>query len=133
MRKGRHQPLGPVSTILTVTLLYIILIILVLVLARQILIDISTGKQLGNFYIIPLGIVLPVFLFGTVGIQLIKLIKDRKENRPGTRFKTKLMIFFFAISLLASLPPGSSFPLLHRYSPSFLVFRRFGGGPGRRG
>jgi nitrogen fixation/metabolism regulation signal transduction histidine kinase len=104
MRKGKHQPLGPVSNILTVILLYIILIILVLVLARQILIDISRGEQLDNIYIIPLGIVLPVFLFGTVGLQMIKLIRDRRENRPGTRFKTKLMVFFFAISLLASLP-----------------------------
>ena len=104
MRRGKHQPLGPISSILTVTLLYIILIILVLVLARQILIDISAGEQLDNIYIIPLGIVLPVFLFGTVGLQIIKLIRDRRENRPGTRFKTKLMVFFFAISLLASLP-----------------------------
>ncbi|WP_319559586.1 ATP-binding protein [Marispirochaeta sp.] len=104
MSRRKHQPLGPISNILTVTLLYIILIILVLVLARQILTDISAGEQLRNIYIVPLGIVLPVFLFGSVGLQLIKLIKDRRENRPGTRFKTKLMIFFFSISLLASLP-----------------------------
>ncbi len=92
------------SNLIIFILLYILLIILVLFFARQILMDVSTGTQLGNAVIIPLGIVLPAFLLGSVLIQALRLLQDKKNNRPGSRFKLKLVIFFAIITLFSSLP-----------------------------
>jgi two-component system, NtrC family, nitrogen regulation sensor histidine kinase NtrY len=103
MRRERETG-GTVSSLIAFSLLYILLTVLVLLFARQILIDISAGAPLGNIYIIPLGIVLPVFLIGSIVIQLIRLVQDRRNNRPGARFKIKLILFFSLISLLSSFP-----------------------------
>jgi nitrogen fixation/metabolism regulation signal transduction histidine kinase len=103
MRRER-EPGGTVSSLIAFTLLYILLIVLVLLFARQILIDISAGEPLGNIYIIPLGIVLPVFLIGTIVARLVRLAQDRRNGRPGARFKIKLILFFSLISLLSSFP-----------------------------
>ena len=101
--KNRETP-GSRSSLLIFTFLYILLIILILFFARQILVDVSTGTQLGNAAIIPLGIVLPAFLIGSVLIQALRLLQDKKNNHPGSRFKLKLVLFFAVITLFASLP-----------------------------
>ncbi len=101
----RHrEPRSRLNSLIVFTLLYFLLTILVLFFARQILMDVSTGTQLGNAVIIPLGIVLPAFLLGSVLIQALRLLQDKKHNRPGSRFKLKLVIFFAVITLFASLP-----------------------------
>lgn len=95
---------GTLTTLIAFTLLYALLIILILVFARQILSDISAGEPLGNVVIIPFGIVLPAFLIGSIAVQLLRLFQDRRANRPGARFKIKLILFFTFISILSSLP-----------------------------
>jgi nitrogen fixation/metabolism regulation signal transduction histidine kinase len=102
-RKGGDLPLASLSAI---AFLYLLLIVLLLFFSRQVLQDLAEGETLTRLVFIPLGIALPIFLFFSFTIQLFRLIRDNREGRPGSRFKTRLTGFFLFITLFASIPQG---------------------------
>ena len=99
---GQNSTLGLIS----IVLIYITLILLILLFARQLLLEISRGTALSRFVFIPLGILLPLFLIFSVGYNINRLVKERRNGYSGSRFKVKLVIFFTFISILASIPQG---------------------------
>ncbi len=92
--------------IISIILIYIILIILIVLFSVQILRDMSVEGSLGNFIVMPVAIVLPIFLIGTIVYNIVRLLKERASNKPGIRFKIRLMIFFTFIAVLSSIPQG---------------------------
>jgi nitrogen fixation/metabolism regulation signal transduction histidine kinase len=92
--------------ILSVVFIYIILILLVLLFSNQILMDVTEEGRLSNSIIIPIGILLPVVLLGIIVLNVVRLARDKRANKPGVRFKIRLILFFTFISLLSSIPQG---------------------------
>jgi len=92
--------------VIAVILLYILLIVLILFFSDQILQDIAEEGTLSIFIIIPLAAVLPLFLLGIIGVNILNLIKERARGNPGAKFKTRLIIFFTFIAFLSSIPQG---------------------------
>src|SRR6056297_256684 len=104
----QRRSIGQSSTIglISIVIIYILLIALLLLFAQQLLSEIARGTVLSRLVFIPLAILLPLFLLFSVGYNINKLIKERKNGQPGSRFKVKLVIFFTFISILASVPQG---------------------------
>jgi len=96
------SPAGLVS----IVLLYIVLIVLVLLFARQILTDLSIAGAVSRFFIILVAIVFPAFLVTLIAVNVVRLLRQRARGRPGARFKTRLLLFFAVVVVLASVPQG---------------------------
>ncbi len=92
--------------LISVVFIYIILIFLVLFFTTQILRDVSEGGVFSSFIFIGLGLLLPVILVGLIVFNIVRLVRDRAKNRPGVRFKIRLILFFSFVSLLSSIPQG---------------------------
>lgn len=90
--------------IISIIFIYIILILLVLLFSDLLLQDVVEGGKLTNRVIIPIGVLLPAVLFGIVIFNIIRLIRDRRRNMPGVKFKTRLLLFFAFITFLSSIP-----------------------------
>ena len=86
--------------------LYALVIVLLLALSRQILLDISTGKNLSGNILIPIILFIPGLLAIALIYQGVKLFRDRKRGVSGTRFKIRILIYFVVIVLFAGLPQG---------------------------
>jgi len=92
--------------LISIVSIYIMLIILVLFFANKVLLEISKGESFSNLVFIPLAMVLPIFLIATIIYNLVKLIRQKRKNQPGSNFKIKLLIFFTFITILSSIPQG---------------------------
>ncbi|MDA3940895.1 MAG: ATP-binding protein [Spirochaetia bacterium] len=92
--------------LISIVSIYILLIILILIFANKVLLEIATNGSISSLTIIPLAMVLPIFLIATIIFNLLKLLKQRKKNQPGSNFKTRLLIFFTFITILSSIPQG---------------------------
>ena len=92
------------TTLFSLILLYILLIILVLVFAGQVLGDLSFTRSSAGVAVVIIAIVFPLLLLSFIIINLVRLIRQRAAGRPGARFKSRLLLFFAVIVLLASVP-----------------------------
>jgi len=92
--------------LISIIIFYLLLIILILVFSNQILSDIALGRTVSNVIIIPFAIILPLFLIGTIVYNIIKLARERRRGIPGTRYKSKLVLFFTLVAFMASIPQG---------------------------
>lgn len=93
-----------IRTLYSVILLYVLIIILFLFFTNQILNDIDSISQSSIPIIIPLAVLMPVLLFIFIIYYLIKLRKLRKQNYPGVRLKSKLILFFSIIVIFSAIP-----------------------------
>jgi nitrogen fixation/metabolism regulation signal transduction histidine kinase len=50
--------------------------------------------------------VFPAFLVSLIAVNVVRLLRQRARGRPGARFKTRLLLFFAFVVLLASVPQG---------------------------
>ncbi|MFP4365145.1 MAG: ATP-binding protein [Spirochaetia bacterium] len=92
--------------LLSIILLYVVLIVLLLFFSHRILTNISLDTPVVQTIILPLSIILPVFLLISLLYNIVKLVRERSNKQPGARFKTRLVLFFVFVSLLASVPQG---------------------------
>lgn len=92
--------------LISIVSIYILLIILILIFASKVLLEISSNGSFSSLTFIPFAMVLPIFLIATIIFNIIKLLKQRRKNQPGSNFKTKLLIFFTFITILSSIPQG---------------------------
>lgn len=97
----------PLSTLLSLVILYVTLIVLVLVFAGQVLRDLSFTQSGSSVVIIVLAIVFPILLLTFVAVNIVRILRERSVGRPGARFKLRLLFFFMVIVLLASVPQGA--------------------------
>jgi nitrogen fixation/metabolism regulation signal transduction histidine kinase len=92
------------ASLLSLVLLYLLLIALVLVFADQLLTDLAFSRSFSTVLLIALAGIFPAFLLGSIVWNLVRLARDRREGRPGVRFKVRLLAFFFLVVFLSSVP-----------------------------
>ena len=66
--------------------------------------DAAQNKEFEYFVLIPIGIILPLILLIAVILNLVRLIRQRKEKNPGSGFKVRLTLFFVLIVFFSSIP-----------------------------
>lgn len=105
MKRFRFSSTSTVGLI-SVIFIYILLILMVLLFSNLILRDVVGEGLFVNRVVLPVGILLPAVLFGLVVFNIVRLIRDRRRQKPGIRFKTRLLLFFAFITFLSSIPQG---------------------------
>jgi len=100
-RRATHTSL---STLISLSILYLVLVSLVLVFSNQLLSDLSfTAPGVGSYVLIP-ALAFPVVLLAFIVVYLIRLFRERSSGHPGGSFKTRLLVFFVLIVILAAGP-----------------------------
>ena len=90
--------------LLVLILIFILLIALIVVFSHQILINLAGVDVRANIMAFVVAIAFPLILLGLIVFQIARLIRERATGKPGSRFKSRLMIFFVLIALLSSIP-----------------------------
>ena len=100
-------PGGTTSTfagLLALVLFYLVLVGLILVFSRQIVSDANViGSPIGVATAV-VTLILPVVLVGAIAVNLVRLIRDRSRRKAGARLKTRLILFFTFVAVLALIP-----------------------------
>ncbi len=104
IKRKAGQPV--LAEVISILLLYIALIIMILIFAGRLLSDISAEASLERLKILGFSLVLPIFLIASIVINIIRLVKQKKNKTPGASFKAKLLVFFTFLSLLSAVPQG---------------------------
>lgn len=99
---GKYR--GSLVGLFGILVIYGIITAVILVFALQFLSDISEGSPFQSFLLIPLGILLPLFLFVIVLLSIIRLVRELRARKPGALFKRRLIVFFALVVLLSSVP-----------------------------
>ncbi|MFW6312952.1 MAG: ATP-binding protein [Spirochaetota bacterium] len=102
----RREAGASLTGLLSLIVLYLVLIVLVLVFAWQVLNDLSFTQSSVTLVILALATLFPVLLVAIIIFNLVRLFRDRAVGRPGARLKSRLLVFFLVIVLLASVPQG---------------------------
>lgn len=102
----RREPGASLTGLLSLIVLYLVLIVLVLVFASQVLNDLSFTASSATIAVLVLAILFPALLLALILFNLVRLFRDRRHGRPGARLKSRLLVFFLVIVLLASVPQG---------------------------
>jgi nitrogen fixation/metabolism regulation signal transduction histidine kinase len=87
-------------------LLYVVLLVLVLAFARTIIADFTLARSTSQVAVLALAVVFPLFLLFMIGLNVVRLLKDRSRGRPGVGLKLRLSLFFLFVVLLAAVPQG---------------------------
>lgn len=102
-RRATHTSL---STLISLAILYLVLVSLVLVFSTQLLSDLSlTVSGAGSYVLIP-ALAFPLVLLAFIVVYLVRLYRERSSGHPGGSFKTRLLVFFILIVVLAAGPQG---------------------------
>ncbi|MBN1836010.1 MAG: HAMP domain-containing protein [Spirochaetales bacterium] len=91
-------------SLLILILIFVLLIALIVVFSQQILVSVATWDIQSNLLIYLVAVAFPLILLGVIVYQIVRMIRERAERRPGSRFKTRLVLFFVLVALLASVP-----------------------------
>jgi two-component system, NtrC family, nitrogen regulation sensor histidine kinase NtrY len=102
----RREAGSSLAGLISILFLYVLLMVLIIVFSRIVLQDLSTLELLPNSLILLVAIVLPVFLISSVLYNVFRLLRDKREGKPGAMFKIRLTIFFTAVSFLSAIPQG---------------------------
>ncbi|MFW5684785.1 MAG: ATP-binding protein [Spirochaetota bacterium] len=102
----RRAPGASLTGLLSLVLLYLVLIVLVVVFAGQVLSDLSFTRNPATLVVLGLAVLFPLLLLALIIFNLVRLFRDRAQGRPGAHLKSRLLVFFVVIVLLASVPQG---------------------------
>jgi two-component system nitrogen regulation sensor histidine kinase NtrY len=90
--------------LLVLVLIFILLIALIVVFSHQILINLAEVDVQANIVAYVVAIAFPLILLGLIVFQIVRLIRERATHKPGSRLKSRLIMFFVLIALLSSIP-----------------------------
>jgi len=90
--------------LLVLVLIFILLIALIVVFSHQILINLAGVDVQANIFAYVVAIAFPLILLGMIVFQIVRLIRERATRKPGSRLKSRLIMFFVLIALLSSIP-----------------------------
>ncbi len=102
--KGPHPLITSRAGLLSVLLVYVFIITLILIFAGQIFSDLSTDNIPSRIILVPFAVLLPVFLLGNIIVNIVRIIKEKRERKAGVYFKIKLILFFSFVSVISALP-----------------------------
>jgi two-component system nitrogen regulation sensor histidine kinase NtrY len=90
--------------LLVLVLIFILLIALIVVFSHQILINLAGVDVQANIVVYVVAIAFPLILLGMIVFQIVRLFRERATHKPGSRLKSRLIMFFIFIALLSSIP-----------------------------
>ncbi len=90
--------------LLVLILIFVLLIALIVVFSQQILVNLAGGDVQANIIAYIVAIAFPLILLGLIVFQIVRLIRERATRKPGSRLKTRLLLFFVLIAMLSSIP-----------------------------
>ena len=94
------------SSVISLVLLYVLLIAIMLVFSDQVLSDLSFSRSSSTILVVALAVLFPLLLLGSIALNILRLIRERRRGRAGVGFKLRLLVFFSFIVVLASVPQG---------------------------
>lgn len=94
------------TSLISLVLLYVVLLVLVLAFARTIIADFTLAQSSSQVAVLALAVGFPLFLLFMIGLNVVRLLKDRSRGRPGVGLKLRLSLFFLFVVLLAAVPQG---------------------------
>jgi nitrogen fixation/metabolism regulation signal transduction histidine kinase len=102
----RIRSSGHASSMVLIVLVifYILLIGIIILFFQQIILTMYKSNPFTNIMIFGIIIILPVGLLVAIIYSLIRLLRERAMKKSGARFKTRLILFFSFIALLAAVP-----------------------------
>lgn len=101
----RYHSGGTTSTgLLVLILIFILFIGLIIVFFQQFISNLAYADSTANVIMVTTAIALPLILLAIIVFQISKLAGERARRLPGTRFKTRLLLFFAFIALFSSIP-----------------------------
>lgn len=100
----RGESASGIAGLLTLVLLYLLLVSLILLFSRQIVSELSSSSLLAGAGAALLTVVLPLVLLAAIVVNLVRLARDRARRRAGALLKTRLLLFFVFVALLAMVP-----------------------------
>lgn len=92
------------SVLTSVVFLFILFLVFVLILTNQFLSDFLQNDGPMSSVVIGLSFLLIVIMLVSLCIQLFRFFQDFRANKPGIRFKLRLLLFFGAVVFLSSAP-----------------------------
>lgn len=97
------------SILISIVLLYLILIVVAIFFSNQLLATVGSdaGQESPIVYLVAL--LFPSTLALALGIQVIRLLTQFRQQKPGIQFKVRLVLFLSAMSLLAIIPQALLF------------------------
>jgi len=90
--------------ILGLVFLYLAIIIIILIFVNQVLNDTAQDRTFPYFFLVPVGIVLPLLLLAGVVLNVIRLFRESRAGKPGARYRVRLTVFFSLIAFFSSIP-----------------------------
>jgi len=101
----RYHSGGTTSTgLLVLILIFILFTGLIIVFFQQFISNLAYADSTANVIVVTTAIALPLILLAIIIFQISKLARERARRLPGTRFKTRLLLFFAFIALFSSIP-----------------------------
>jgi len=101
----RYHSGGTTSTgLLVLILIFILFTGLIIVFFQQFISNLAYADSTANVIVVTAAIALPLILLAIIVFQISKLARERARRLPGTRFKTRLLLFFAFIALFSSIP-----------------------------
>ncbi len=99
-RPGGNTLVGLVALVL----LFILLIALIVVFSQRILAGLASFNAQANTVATIVAVLFPLTLLGVIVTQMVRLIRERAGRQPGSRLKTRLLLFFVLVAALSSIP-----------------------------
>ncbi len=90
--------------LLVLILIFILFTGLIIVFFQQFISNLAYADSTANVIVVTTAIALPLILLAIIVFQISKLARERARHLPGTRFKTRLLLFFVFIALFSSIP-----------------------------
>ncbi len=91
-------------SLLVLLLIFVALVALIVVFSQQILVSLASVDARANLVLYLVAVAFPLMLLGLIVYQIVRLARERALRRSGARLKSRLLLFFVIISLLASIP-----------------------------
>jgi len=112
--------------LLVLLLIFVALAALIVVFSQQILVSLASADARANLVLYLVVIAFPLILLGLIAYQVVHLLRERTAHKPGSRLKSRLMLFFAVVSLLASIPQAALAVTFIHSSINFWLEARIG-------
>ncbi|MDR1316860.1 MAG: HAMP domain-containing protein [Spirochaetales bacterium] len=102
--RWKHGQSGSPVVLLGLFFFYVLFVSLVLFFSNQVLQDFALNRNITLFVIGGLTILFSSLLLFTIGFQGFQLFRAGSAEKPGMRFKLRLVFFFLVIIVFAAVP-----------------------------
>ncbi len=106
MKRSAASPAQSLPILISLIFLYFFLLGGLLLFSRQFLLNLVTTSPSSFYPWILAFLLLHLGLFAFLFLQIYRLIKQWVNRKTGARLKARMVLFFFLISFLSSLPQG---------------------------